>query len=780
MVKSTPDLVSGADRQRRTARPSRDWGSFKAIAVDVDGTLAGRDGAVSPRTVAALARAERAGLQVVIVTGRAYPTVLAVWREAQLSAPLITCGGALTLQPPGLEVVAAHAFPTAAVGRALAIGRRHGLVVSLWTAERIWVSEPGSIADLLRRINVTASADLSVVTLNQSEEQRLSQGVVPVLKVMLGGPPSVIDRLAPRLLDELPGATAARSMPEFVEATAPEAGKAGALQVVLDRLGLTPEQVIVAGDGDNDIGMLNLAGLAVAPADARPGPLAVADLVVGAHDREGLAEFLEDLVRRRTGGGPSIAVAIEALLGAERVSAAPDDLFAHSFDAWPVAAKWRQRGKRPYQPEAVVRPITAAQVARLLRWANRERVPVSPWGLGSSVTGAPLPTRGGIVLDMSAMTEVLLLDDADLLVRVQAGKLGLELETELQARGFTLGHSPQSLDRSSVGGWVASRGTGQFSSRYGSIEDLVVALSVVLPTGELMKTPMVPRAAMGPDLRHLFIGGEGTTGVVVDVTLKIFPVPESRHLETVRFDSVAAGVNAMRLIARAGLRPFLIRFYDQDETPHAVQDAAFQGCAMFLGTEGLQVVSAVEHAAALEICRSQGGEPVGAAAAAAWMARRFDFSAVEKVLATPGGVAETIEIAQFWDRILDTYTAMKGALTPYATEVLGHFSHMYPQGSSLYLILLGQVEDDQRAEQRLREIWEVAMTTALSQGAALSHHHGVGLARLPYLRAALGSGALALERITEALDPNGIMNPGKLGHSGSRGLVGPEQVEEVG
>jgi alkyldihydroxyacetonephosphate synthase len=320
-----------------------------------------------------------------------------------------------------------------------------------------------------------------------------------------------------------------------------------------------------------------------------------------------------------------------------------------------------------------------------------------------------------------------------------------------------------------VGGWVATRSTGQFSSRYGSIEDLVVALSAVLPTGERVETPMVPRAAMGPDPRHLFLGAEGTTGVVVEVTLKIFPLSELRLLEALRFETVDAGVAAMRRITRAGLRPFLVRFYDRAEAPYAMADRHFEdSCVMFLGVEGVAAVASAEMTAALDICAGQEGQRLGSAPVEAWMARRFDFSSVEHVLQTPGGVAETIEISHFWDQILDAYAAMKLALAPLATEVLGHFSHVYPQGTSLYLILLGQVADDAAAEERLERIWDVAMRTALEQGAAISHHHGIGLARLPYLAEALGSALPVLQRITATLDPGGVMNPGKLGHQRAR------------
>jgi alkyldihydroxyacetonephosphate synthase len=459
----------------------------------------------------------------------------------------------------------------------------------------------------------------------------------------------------------------------------------------------------------------------------------------------------------------AVANQVREIVGSGAVSGCEDDLAAHSYDASPMATKWRMQHRQPFRPDLVVRPITVDHVSRLLAWASAHNVPVTPWGLGSSVTGSPLPIHGGIALDMSSMRGVLQLDERNLFVRVQAGKLGLDLERELNERGFTLGHSPQSLDRSSVGGWVATRATGQFSSRYGGIEDLVVALTAVLPTGEIVETPMVPRMAVGPDLRQFFLGAEGTTGAIVEVALRIFPLAESRLVESLRFDSVEAGVEAMRLVMRGGLRPFLVRFYDEDEAPHAMLDAAFKGCVLFLGVEGPAAVAAAEFETALRICEERGGQRLGPDAAEAWLGRRFDFSTIENRLAMPGGFAETIEVAHFWDQALDLYRSMKEALAPLADEVLGHFSHLYPQGTSLYLILLGQAEDDAAAAACIGRIWEVAMRVALDQGAAISHHHGVGLARLPYIQEALGTGMVPLRRLKDALDPANVMNPGKLG-----------------
>jgi len=449
------------------------------------------------------------------------------------------------------------------------------------------------------------------------------------------------------------------------------------------------------------------------------------------------------------------------LLGVDAVFTGERELLDAGFDLWPVAVKWKNQGKHPYQPEAIVRPVSTEQVSRLMAWAAHRQVPVTPRGAGSGVTGAAIALHGGISLDLSSLDQFISLDEINLMVKAQSGMLGSDLESELNRRGYTLNHSPQSLGRSTIGGWVATRASGQFSSRWGSIEDLALAFTVVLPGGEIVSIKPVPRAAEGPDLRHLFIGSEGTMGIIVDVTLKIFPVPEYRRLEAFRFGDLKAGITAMRRIVQSGLRPFLARFYDPPESRHVLKDPGFDGCLLFLGFEGLQLITQAEYASGLSICNLEGGQAMGPDLVAGWMSRRFDFSFVEDRLKAVGGFAETIEIAHFWDSILDTYFSLVDRLNPLSDQVFGHFSHIYPQGTSLYLILTGQAQDDQEAERRLQEIWDVSMRLCLEKGAAISHHHGIGLARLPYIRESLGSEFALLERVKKAFDPGGIMNPGK-------------------
>nr|WTB28563.1 FAD-binding oxidoreductase [Streptomyces sp. NBC_00830] len=461
-----------------------------------------------------------------------------------------------------------------------------------------------------------------------------------------------------------------------------------------------------------------------------------------------------------------ISTVVELLteaLGADAVSTDPVALAATSHDTWPVSTKWALQDKHPYMAQVVVKAETEQDVVTVMRAAGVTGTPVTTRALGSSVTGQPLPTRGGIVLDVSGLVGPHLIDETDMTVTAPAGNNGGELEDALNAAGWTMRFSPQSLYRSSVGGWLATLATGQFSSRYGGVEDLVVAYRVVLATGEVADLKASPRAAMGPDLRQLFLGSEGTLGVVTEVTYKILPLPKDQRLQAFQIPDVAAGLAVMREQAAVGLRPFLLRLYDVGEARHAMADKEVDHPVLFVGTEGEPAVSAAELSVLTDIATGHGAAVLGPEPAAAWMGRRFDFSTVENYLNSPGGFAETIEVAHTWRHIEGLYDAMKTALAPFADEVLAHFSHVYTQGTSMYLILLGRAPDDAAATERLEKIWATAMAICLEQGAELSHHHGGGLARSPYARRSLGSAHVVLRKLKHALDPDAILNPGKLG-----------------
>lgn len=454
---------------------------------------------------------------------------------------------------------------------------------------------------------------------------------------------------------------------------------------------------------------------------------------------------------------------LKSILPESQVLSDRETLQASSHDTWPLSTKLRRLGCHDYQADVVVKVTDEKQIQQVLALATANDTPVTPRALASSVTGQPLPTRGGIVLDVTGMTQHREINITNLTVEVSAGYNGGQLEDELQQMGWTLGHSPQSLYQSTVGGWLSTLATGQFSSYYGGIEELVTAYTVILATGEKLRLKASPRAAMGPDLRQLFIGAEGTLGIVTSVQLKIFPLPQTRLYDSLELPSIDAGLEIMREQAMAGLRPFLLRLYDTNEARHAMQNPLQDKPVMFLGTQGVDAVAHAEMDAFMAIVHRHGGKSIGSEGVLKWMERRFDFSTVEKLLDSHGGFADTIEIAHTWDGISGLYHALHEMLTPLADEVLSHFSHVYPQGTSMYMILLGRESSDREAVEKLRTIWRETMRVCLEHHAELSHHHGGGLVRSPYARESLGSAHLLLRRVKQALDPNGTLNPGKLG-----------------
>ncbi|GAA5145776.1 FAD-binding oxidoreductase [Microbacterium pseudoresistens] len=450
-------------------------------------------------------------------------------------------------------------------------------------------------------------------------------------------------------------------------------------------------------------------------------------------------------------------------LGVDAVLTADSVRDAASHDTWPVATVWQKLGRHPYRPDMVVRVRSVKEIQSVVNIARESKTPLTARGLGSSVTGQPLPMRGGIVLDTSGLVGEPSLNEVDATVTVPAGVMGGDLETWLNERGYTLNHFPQSLYRSTLGGWVATRATGQFSSKYGGIENLLISYECVLADGTVAWLGQRPRAAMGPDLKQLLIGSEGTLGIVTGVTLKVFAQAEARSIDAFVLPDVQAGIDAMREIAQAELKPFLVRFYDADEARHAAPGAAADAPLLFLGSEGVGGVVEAEFAALTSIVERHGGSSIGAEPVRGWLGRRFDFSTVENLLATPGGYAETVEIANMWSRLPAMYDELKTALAPYADEVLGHFSHIYEQGSSLYMILLGHASNDEEALDRLETIWATAMEIVVAHDGEVSHHHGGGLARQAWVERSLGTGFPVLQKIKAALDPEGILNPGKLG-----------------
>jgi alkyldihydroxyacetonephosphate synthase len=405
----------------------------------------------------------------------------------------------------------------------------------------------------------------------------------------------------------------------------------------------------------------------------------------------------------------------------------------------------------------VARPDSYEQVAALLRWAASEKVAIVPLGAGTGVCGAATPEPGELVLDLGAFDRILEVDEHELTVRAQAGVVGLDLERRLLDRGLTLGHYPSSLPVSTLGGLVATRSSGQESSRWGSIEDMVLGLTVALPDGSLASPRPGPRSAVGPALHQLFVGSEGAFGLVLEVLLRVHRRPSEVVGAGWLFPDLHPGLEAAREIIQRDLRPLVLRLYDADDT--AFQGVGEPGCLLVAAAAGEPAVARAEAAVIARVCA--GAKALGEPAFDHWREHRFDLSAQRllEFLKPPGAVVDTIEVAAPWRVLEELHARVKRELTESVGLALCHFSHGYGQGCCAYFTFAGTGADEADAEVRYRRAWEGAMEICLELGATISHHHGVGRARSPWVRRELDGWWPVWGRLREALDPAGVMNP---------------------
>ncbi len=453
------------------------------------------------------------------------------------------------------------------------------------------------------------------------------------------------------------------------------------------------------------------------------------------------------------------------LLGPHRVSIDRADLARHAIDQGAAGLLAVRRGEEPKQPLCVVRPRSTDQVRALVEWANKTKIPLVPYGGGSGVVGA-IAGGGAVVVELRAMDQILDFDEKSRLVRVQPGMLGPDLDKALRAWGYMLGHEPQSVRISTVGGWVATRAAGQLSARYGGIEDVLIAIEAVLPTGAVVRSKLTPRRAAGPDVAALLVGSEGALGIVTEATLRVSPIPSESADRCVRFEHMTDGVKACRLIAQSDLRPTLVRLYDHDDSTIFLRHHPDEtpGPLLLLSFDGPGCANRADDAVELS-----GGTAGTDDLVTHWWEHRND--AVDEYrkllrgegLLGPYGVVDTVEVSGTWSVLRDLYHSMKKSLDSTADLVGCHLSHVYESGACLYFTLASAAPDEATAASTHERWWDAAMRACLDAGGSISHHHGIGRVKAPWLNEELGGFRDTLVAIKKAMDPNGIMNPGVLG-----------------
>ena len=458
----------------------------------------------------------------------------------------------------------------------------------------------------------------------------------------------------------------------------------------------------------------------------------------------------------------STAQALAQRLGPDKVLTDPDVLATRRHDYWMLSHVRGHLGTRGPDAACVVRPQSVADVQATLAFANQTKTPVIPFGLGSGVVGGVVASADAVLLDMSAMNKVRFVDPVNLLAGFDAGKNGLAAEEAVAQSDLTIGHWPQSVAVSSVGGWVATRASGQFSSAYGNIEDVVHALEAVLPNGDLVVLGKGPRASAGPDLRQLMLGSEGTLGVVTGVTFSLRRKPQCRAVSAFTAPDMRAGFAFQREMIQSGWRPPVARQYDEPESLRL--DARATACTVLLVHEGPAAAVAAEVAAVARLATTMGLTAAPSDLVDHWLERRNHVPSWDAFLSR-GIVLDTVEISAGWDVIGAIYDDATASLKDIPGCLTGsaHSSHLYRGGLNLYFTFAVKAEDPAQMEAIYLDGWRRIMEATDRHGGSLSHHHGIGRVRRDYLARELGSTGVALLRsIKAALDPNGIMNPGVL------------------
>jgi alkyldihydroxyacetonephosphate synthase len=458
-------------------------------------------------------------------------------------------------------------------------------------------------------------------------------------------------------------------------------------------------------------------------------------------------------------------------VGAEFVNSGDSDRMGHAIDYYWVPEFWHDRGKKMAKADFIVHPGSAEEVSKVLKIANQYKIPVTTWGGGSGSQGGALPVYGGIILDTKRMNKVLKIDEQSLSVTCEAGIIACHLEWEVNKAGYSTMHLPASIACATIGGFLAHRGTGVLSTKWGKIEDMVMSLEVVTPTGDIIQTLPVPRHASGPDLTMLFLGSEGTLGVITKVTMKIHPQPEARKFRAFVFENLDAGLNAGADLMRSRLRPTAVRLYDEEETIHHVKRVLGldrKGAYLVFGFDGPEKIVDFEMECALKIMSRYKAEDLGSAGGELWWENKYKFFYPGYAFHLPQAYGTLDTVADF-AHIGKVYQAMKTVVKTNFPQArfIGHFSHWYEWGCMLYARFIFEKEhvpaDTEEAVALYNRVWDLAIRAAIANGGVINEHHGVGLKLGRLMKELYGDGFKVLEGIKKSLDPNHIMNPGKMG-----------------
>ena len=468
--------------------------------------------------------------------------------------------------------------------------------------------------------------------------------------------------------------------------------------------------------------------------------------------------FMSDMIRFE----------LEDVVGRENVSTTEAERATYSVDYFWISRMWEDHGAEGPMADVIVRPGSSEEVSRILKVANYYKLPVHTWGGGSGSQGGALPMAGGILLDMKRMNHLISIDENAHSITAEAGMIFQQLEWYANERGYSCMHIPSCLTCGTIGGALGHRGVGILSSRYGKIDDMCMSMEVVLPNGDIMNTLPVPKHAAGPDLNQIFIGLEGTLGVITKATFRLFEQPECRRHRGFMFPDLTAGLEAGRDIMQK-CQPSIMRLFDEAETVSIIKKiigVEERGSFMNLTLEGIAKIVDIEMEMVIDICVRHGGRDMGSEYGEKWYENRITFFYPDHIMDIPQMFGTMDTVADF-SHVEKIYWAMKNAIESNFPDVrfIAHCSHWYGWGTMIYdrFIMDDSPEDREEALRLHNQIWNTGVRAAMENGGVINDHHGIGLKLARLMKEQYGPAFQGMEGLKKALDPNGIMNPYKLG-----------------
>jgi alkyldihydroxyacetonephosphate synthase len=453
-----------------------------------------------------------------------------------------------------------------------------------------------------------------------------------------------------------------------------------------------------------------------------------------------------------------------------------------------------RRGVAEGAPDLVVYPENESEVLAILRAAAEHDVVVIPFGGGSNIAGCLERSdarRMAVSLDMRRMRRVLAVDPESCTAQIEAGAFGPDLESQLNKQGMTLGHFPDSFLHSTLGGWIATRSAGMQSDKYGKIEDMVVALRMVTPSG-VLATRVVPKSSNGIDVNHLCIGSEGTLGVITEAVMRVHPKAQVHRTHGYLFREFEGGIESIHECVKRESIPSMVRLNDSEKSAlsmafrpeskgfqHAVAKAfksylRWKGydfskvCLMLTTYEGSKDDVARQHRRVTAIYKKFGGVDLGSGSGKSFEATKYDFPHIRDFLLDRGVTSDVSETSTVWSNIVPLYrstiASIRTAVADSGVPAFAgcHMSHTYRCGASLYFTFGFKQQREREIEQYLH-VKRAAQQSFMDHGGTLSHHHAVGTEHLPWLTDDVSPlGIAAVAAVKRGLDPENVMNPGRL------------------